>query len=440
MIKRIKSLIAQWEERKYTGVVQSGGGESRNTSLKFDKCKGGYFSSLTIEGETWQRTLKGKNLIHWELPEEEICNGVNFTKTEEGKVIVNGTASGDSCYSIKLNGLSAGEYTFSGCPDGGSDTSYYFSFGTTPYRDYGEGCEFKLDNASECYFNINICQGTVCNNIVFAPQVEKGSEKTYFEEYCGGIPAPNLQYKIEPHGVPAKTEITAEVCYAYDGIGGIKSDTYTFVTTPIELFRGDIWSPDARGVSTDKSVGAINRYTKKILLQVDSIRIAKFGGVDMLVGVIYHEGFDRELRNIWNFPTVYCTHLYPMTHAEWGYENTEEGGDLWGISGRRDNGLEKSEKNQILFRYPLKYLPEELSYIKRGMDAEYALGKLNEYFEEKGVYIYYKTNECWDESSTTDLFSEVSVVPGDFSINQNKNTDKGKLAFGGSMLVRKGYS
>lgn len=147
--------------------------------------------------------VTGKNLCGGvagtPLPKE--YNGVTYSASEDGGITVTGTAAKTSiCYVTGRLGnntknsdrlfLPEGTYTFSGCPDGGSSSTYRMrlmvvdSLGeVTYYNDDGDGVTFSLSEAAYVATAIQIFDGTIVDNLHFAPQIEVGTEATEYESY-----------------------------------------------------------------------------------------------------------------------------------------------------------------------------------------------------------------------------------------------------------------
>lgn len=170
---------------------------------------------LTLEGNTTQKTMSGKNLIPVTATTQTV-NGVTFTVNEDGTVRANGTATA----SFSFNFFYRGSGIANGIP---------LTAGTT----------YVLSTADMQYFPINIQimrngqpiavssnspftaqegdyvslvwvwrqSGTVFNNALFSPQFEVGSTPTAYEPYCGGIPSPNPDYPQEIHSVKGDNEV-----------------------------------------------------------------------------------------------------------------------------------------------------------------------------------------------------------------------------------------
>ena len=138
-------------------------------------------------------------------PATQTINGVTFTNNGDGSITANGTAT-------KTTYLRFGENIpypknhitlIIGCPIGGTGNTYYSqtSFG----NDYGKGLIKKQDrdiSSGNCYITVNA--NTVCNNLVFKPQLfdltemyGAGNEPTTVEEFREKFP--NDLYPYSPY-------------------------------------------------------------------------------------------------------------------------------------------------------------------------------------------------------------------------------------------------
>ena len=152
---------------------------------------------------------KTKNLIPYPYYEStKTVNGITFTDNGDGTITANGTATKLTVYKIlPLNpetfvDYPAGKYIFSGCPSGGSLSTYCINFAAsstfTGYddimdaNDIGAGKLCSAPNGMKRIFaKIIINPNTVCNNLVFKPQLELGTTATEYEPYGYKIPIVN---------------------------------------------------------------------------------------------------------------------------------------------------------------------------------------------------------------------------------------------------------
>lgn len=133
-----------------------------------------------------------KNLIHYPYDAKtQTINGITFTINNDGSITANGIATGNALLLLQadLFYIPYGDYTLSGCPSGGSNSTYCLTatnnmgIAYTKYIvDNGSGNTFSSDN-EKWVITIKIFSGVTVNNIVFKPQIEKGSTVTTYEPF-----------------------------------------------------------------------------------------------------------------------------------------------------------------------------------------------------------------------------------------------------------------
>lgn len=143
-------------------------------------------------------------------------NGITFTNNkDDGTITVNGTATNRAVntYVIYSKTRLSGKVLLTGCPSGGSSNTYYNYVYTrrgdgvwiSGNNDYGSGCFFNYGiTAYNILCQIIIEKGTVCNNLVFKPQLfdltemyGAGNEPTTVEEFREKFP--NDLYPYQPY-------------------------------------------------------------------------------------------------------------------------------------------------------------------------------------------------------------------------------------------------
>lgn len=152
---------------------------------------------------------------------------IEWTVLDDATVKANGTASAlsqfyfnsDTTLDLKPNTT----YTLSGCPSGGSTSTYrmriiinYRLDGQVQYSDIGNGVTFTTpSNYQHCRIMVDIVSGVTVNNLIFKPMLENGDVAHEYTEYAkGGIGiANNLYYsgttQIDGGNIYANT-ITAD--------------------------------------------------------------------------------------------------------------------------------------------------------------------------------------------------------------------------------------
>ena len=162
----------------------------------------------------------------------QTVNGITFTVASDGTVTVDGTATGNAiCWLIGTASdiFASGSYKMSGCPSGGSTTTYclrVYSGGNTVASDTGSGATFT--NVSGAQIGIVIFSGTVMNNAVFKPMITKSdipnSDYAHYQPYA----KPNAELTQDVAGLMAKSftkitnsEYANEILFAKSGTSKI---------------------------------------------------------------------------------------------------------------------------------------------------------------------------------------------------------------------------
>ena len=98
-------------------------------------------------------------------------NGINFTVNNDGTIIANGTAEGNATIQYNNFTLALNNDKLSGCPSGGSASTYEIQFNVNSdwgNIDYGNGKEVSGNVAGAV---IVVRNSTVCNNLTFKPMI-----------------------------------------------------------------------------------------------------------------------------------------------------------------------------------------------------------------------------------------------------------------------------
>ncbi len=105
---------------------------------------------------------------------EHTSNGVTFVVNDDGSITVNGTATADAYFNFANSNLLKGTYHISGCPSGGSVTTYYLYLRGYDF-DIGQGRYFTVKTSWSNNYQIMIKSGYTANNLVFKPQLNVGT-------------------------------------------------------------------------------------------------------------------------------------------------------------------------------------------------------------------------------------------------------------------------
>lgn len=165
--------------------------------------------SLKLDGNSEQKTTEGYNLlqnIDHKDDKSYTVNGVTFTKNSDGSIVANGNATETARYYLVGEGsqqrveIKIGTYRVTGCPSGGSLSTYSMAWGITGLGekyDLGDGINITLSSDTTYYFVVKIGKGQTVNNLVFKPMIISGTAEKSYEPYTGGTPSPNPDYPQE---------------------------------------------------------------------------------------------------------------------------------------------------------------------------------------------------------------------------------------------------
>lgn len=162
-------------------------------------------ADITVNGNNYQETREGYNLLI--PPASKTENGITFTTNEDGSVTVNGTATADASINfVNKEGshsfsFEAGTYKLTGCPKGGSSTTYRLGMNIAYTTfDIGEGVTSTINaDVTGKAIWLAISAGVTVNNLTFYPMLIKGTENKPFEQY-GASPSPDYPSEIQTVG------------------------------------------------------------------------------------------------------------------------------------------------------------------------------------------------------------------------------------------------
>lgn len=104
-------------------------------------------------------------------------NSILFVESTDGTIIVDSTSTVQIEHSpavyTKSISLAAGKWYISGCPTGGSNTSYSLQVNNGQYIDYGNGLEITLSSASSIQLSIVVAADYFAENVIFTPVISR---------------------------------------------------------------------------------------------------------------------------------------------------------------------------------------------------------------------------------------------------------------------------
>lgn len=168
--------------------------------------------AIEINGNIRQETTEGYNILQniaHKNDENYTTDGITFTQNNDGSIVANGTATVNTRYSFISEGgtrenIKAGTYRITGCPSGGSTTTYKIVMGITGVGEkyeYGNGINITISSDNTYYFAISIQKGQTVSDLVFRPMIVSGTEDKPYEPYTGGQPSPSPDYPQEIESV-----------------------------------------------------------------------------------------------------------------------------------------------------------------------------------------------------------------------------------------------
>lgn len=184
-----------------------------------------------ITGSELTVGVSGKNLVQYPyIGQKSQAEGITMVDNGDGSVTVNGVCDtiDATFYMQPITLLPDTDYVLSGCPVGGSTAGYRIQFADNNwskiFADFGSGAKIRVDKKMTFHmFRIIIAKGTVCNNLVFRPQLELGDTATDYEPYHGA------EYTITPDSNPYTVPVNIT---QYDDINvlSIVDDSSTIIS------------------------------------------------------------------------------------------------------------------------------------------------------------------------------------------------------------------
>ena len=160
--------------------------------------------NINLTGYAEHDEIVGENLIPFPYAQpERTTNGITFTFADDGSVIANGTATENADFSVCVRTnfgtdaalmLKPGIYAITGCPEGGSDSTYRIQvqFGDKTElkyslkADYGKGFVFEVTEEYAqyaCQIQCHVQKGYTVTDLVFKPMLVLGSVLKEYQPY-----------------------------------------------------------------------------------------------------------------------------------------------------------------------------------------------------------------------------------------------------------------
>ena len=290
-------------------ILNMNGGRSAGNDLNFKVVGGTSAPSNPKENTIWVNTStaitswdfsateptkrsKNNNLIlypYYSTTKTE--NGITFTSNADGTITANGTSGTEKAEAIfdviycwnntQTYPLEVGKtYTLSGCPSGGGgaysvQAVFRSASNTTSYAaDRGGGLTFTADTTKyRIGVRITIASGKTVSNLVFKPQLEKGSTATSFVkgDATGQVWVPTVTSSTAPFNALKKNGITVYPMSAKQYING------AWVEKSVRIYQNgawvDVWDGhllDGANKYEDVTGGWVNSTTCKLFASQNS--------------------------------------------------------------------------------------------------------------------------------------------------------------------------
>lgn len=175
-------LVKEYDEVMRQDVLRLTMDDTPTASSNNPVKSGGVKSAITATVDLMKDTtgwIGGNIIINKQSSTTK--NGLTVTRNDDDSFTISGTATADTYIggsdAIYTNQLNAGRYAFSGCPKGGSGSTY-FAFARRPTtssaefgNDTGEGVVFTLSEDNYLLYFICVKNGVTVNNLVFKPMI-----------------------------------------------------------------------------------------------------------------------------------------------------------------------------------------------------------------------------------------------------------------------------
>lgn len=143
-------------------------------------------------------------------------NGITFTVNTDGSIVINGTAPNDTDVDFDINDGAVSEIpadkvvVLSGCPKGGSNSTYALIAYSQNVSDIGEGATFTTTESNRIY--IRIYKGTTVNNLTFRPMICTKAAWDISKEFMPYIPKGSIIDTLwsDSNGATVGTEYTMD--------------------------------------------------------------------------------------------------------------------------------------------------------------------------------------------------------------------------------------
>lgn len=247
-------VVNRIDENRVLIIIEPNGDMVQRIKTKINRLQEGVASAIknTLRGEVLTASdvspiehnlkvnVESKNLIPFPYNgKTETINGVTFTHNGDGTITVNGTATANAVHYLRWDVanpvvLGRGIYFISGCPEGSDYPTYYVTVSTAlngAFTDVGvynsgsvNGRSIETDAIRA--IGIVVKAGVTANNLLFKPQIEKGTTATPWTPYVADVSG--VKVSVYSDGVEVQTA-TANADGTVEGLTSI-SPNMTLLT------------------------------------------------------------------------------------------------------------------------------------------------------------------------------------------------------------------
>ena len=225
------------------------------------------YTNINIKAES-------KNLIPYPFTSSTTTkNGVTFTDNGDGTITANGTATENVVFYFRWdtgNPLTfpKGRYTLSGSPDDGVYETYYVGFaytnGTTD-RDagaYEKGTTVELEKVRAIY--IVVKKGITANNVIFKPQLEKGTKATPYTPYINFTEMKPGGKNLIPFPYSESTKTRNGITFTVNDDGSIDINGTATEQTNFALCKKDFGNTAMNSIAADSDTNGTYTISKRM--------------------------------------------------------------------------------------------------------------------------------------------------------------------------------
>lgn len=301
-IKNLPSIESMDGSQDALVIEQTDGGEDKSRKVSPAQIKQYVLGSSIDDVYSVMGQMGAKNLIPYPYNETtQVDHGVTFTVNNDGTVIANGTANGTAELYLVLGNVSLSAVGnlvintnkplfLSGCPSGGSHSTFRIQYGLTDGTTYwaktasdiGSGVKITPVDGLNTYcfvvIKIMVFNGYTANNLTFKPMLRLASDtdSTY-----------------QPYAKTNK-ELTDELDTAREQIAALENIKVANVSATMTVSTADVTAIGGyRSVSsTSKSLSSFTGYPTGKTVVAESLyawgaNAAILGVVHVINGTVY---------------------------------------------------------------------------------------------------------------------------------------------------------